>query len=108
MDSEYVEYLESIGAIEKTGVDENGEPVWRVTKEAKELVPDLYNAHLKEFNNNVFSLWMKDFIDIEFDKEGSPLIALNEISLVLEAHAMLEPSEEQVLMEIIENVSKPD
>jgi hypothetical protein len=82
VEEEMIEYLISIGALEYVFDDEDGEPIYRMTPEAKDIVPDLYEEHMKDFNAVVFSLWDKNMLDIVFDdKSGEPMIGINSNSL---------------------------
>ena len=101
MDKELIEYLLSIGALEFVYVDSDDEDIYRFTKDAKELVPDIYNEHMKEFNNIIFSLWMKNIIDIMFDENGEPLIGVNDNTYSQDAIDELEEDEQNALREIV-------
>lgn len=100
MESELIKYLESIGAIEFAFEDEHGERIYKFTDQAEELVPDLYQEHLNDFSNTVFSLWEKNLIDMTFDDKGEPLIGLNENSLNYEEYE-LDQDESDAMAEII-------
>jgi hypothetical protein len=101
LDKELIEYLLSIGALEFVYVDSDDEDIYRFTKDAKELVPDIYNEHMKEFNNIIFSLWMKNIIDIMFDENGEPLIGVNDNTYSQDAIDELEEDEQNALREIV-------
>jgi hypothetical protein len=102
MDDETIEYLMSIGALEFDSVGEEGEPRYKFTEKARELVPDLYKEHMKDFNVLVFSLWSKDFIDVVFDEDGEPLISINENSFNPDKHDKLNDEEFSALIDILE------
>jgi hypothetical protein len=101
LDKELIEHLIEIGALEFVYVDEDGESIYKFTKKAKELVPDIYNEHMKDFNNLIFSLWMKDIIDVIFDENGEPLVGVNNNTHDLEKTQGLELEEKEALKEII-------
>lgn len=101
MEPELVEYLVSIGALEFCYIDDAGENIYRFTKDAKELVPDIYKEHMKEFNNVIFSLWLKDVVDIIFDEDGEPLIGINKNTYDNVYVDKLEDDEREALKEII-------
>lgn len=96
-----IQYLLSIGALEHVFDDEDGDPVYRMTPEAQDMVPDLYEEHIKEFNVVVFSLWEKEMLDVTFDEDGSPMIGINENSLNEEMYDKLERDEREALQEIL-------
>jgi hypothetical protein len=101
LDQDIIDYLIEIGALEFVHVDETGNNVYRFTELAKKLVPEIYYAHMKEFNNIVFSLWNKNLIDVVFDDEGEPLISINENSFDSEKIKELDEEEADGLKEII-------
>ena len=101
MEQDDIEYLLEIGALEFVHVDQNGDNVYRFTDTARKLVPEIYDAHMKEFNNIVFSLWNKNLIDVVFDEEGEPLISINENSFNSEEIQELDEEERDGLEEII-------
>jgi hypothetical protein len=100
VDKEILEYLLSIGAVEFVYKDQDGEEIYRFTKIAKELVPQIYNEHMKDFNAMIFSLWRKELIDIVFDEVGEPLIGINENSYNEEMQKDLSVEEKDALIEI--------
>jgi hypothetical protein len=102
VDEETIEYLLEIGALEFDSVDESGENLYKFTKEAKDLVPEIYNEQMKDFNALVFSLWSKDLIDVCFDEAGEPLIGVNENSYDNNHYKKLSMEEFLALSEIRE------
>jgi hypothetical protein len=101
LDKELIEHLLSIGALEFVYVDSDGEDIYRFTKQAKELVPEIYNEHMKDFNNIIFSLWMKNVVDVIFDENGEPLIGINDNTYRQESIDDLDENEKEALKEII-------
>ena len=101
VEEEMIQYLISIGALEYVFDDEDGEPVYRLTEEAKDLVPDLYEEHMKDFNSVVFSLWSKNLVDVVFDEDGEPMIGLNANTDDPEMIEELDKQEKEVLEEIL-------
>lgn len=101
VDEEMIQYLISMGALEYVFDDEDGEPIYRMTPEARDIVPDLYDDHIQDFNAMVFSLWTKDMIDVVFDEVGDPMVTLNENSSNEEMIKELEREEREVLQEIV-------
>ena len=75
MDKDMIEFLKSIGAIVDVG---NGN--YRLSEQAEEFVPEVVKQHESMFNNDVFSLWINDMIDVVFDDDGDPMLDLNESS----------------------------
>jgi hypothetical protein len=66
-DQDSLDYLILNGGIEVAGIDSsNGEILYSFTPKIKELMPDLYNEHLKDVNRNILNLWEKGFLNIDF------------------------------------------
>lgn len=61
--------LES-GAIELVGVDEAGEPTYRVTDLCEEVFPEFYNHHIETMNQTAVELWQMGVIEMKFTAEG--------------------------------------
>ncbi len=101
MDDELIQYLLSIGALEFAFIDDEGEHIYRLTPDAKELVPDLYEEHMQNFTASVFSLWNKDLIDIVFDDDGEPLISINDNTENEELISKLDSQDKDILKEIV-------
>ena len=75
MDKDMIEFLMSIGAIEELPGGN-----YRLSEEAEEFVPEIVKQHETMFNNDVFSLWMNEMIDVVFDDDGEPMLDLNDDS----------------------------
>lgn len=101
MDKEDIEYFLSIGALEFSYVNEDGEDVYSLTEDALELAPELYEEQMKKFNEVIFSLWRKDVIDIMFDDEGEPMISLHQDTGELLKTTVLDEEEKETLEEIL-------
>jgi hypothetical protein len=101
MEEELVEYLLSIGALEYVFDDEDGEAVYRLTPDAKDLVPELYEEHIKDFNSVVFSLWNKNLIDVVFDEDGEPLVGINDNTTNQDMIKELDRQEREAIQEIL-------
>ena len=70
-------YLE-IGAIELAGVDENGEMIFAINDRAKELAPELWEAHMNYVDNSLLELYKDGYIDIEYDENLEAMLNLSE------------------------------
>ena len=101
MDDDIIEYLLSIGALEFCNVNEDGDSMYKFTNKAKELVPDLYREHMKDFNAIVFSLWSKNFVDVVFDEDGEAMISINEKCFEAENYKELDNEEFSALLDIL-------
>ena len=101
MEEELVQYLLSIGAIEHVNNDSNKSPIYKLTENAKELVPELYKEFMKDFNMAAFSLWSKDLINIIFNDTGEPIIELNKDSTNIKKTKDLPKNEKRALQEML-------
>jgi hypothetical protein len=64
------EMLLSMGAVELMSIDENGEPIYRITELCKEILPDLYYMHKHEVDEITFSLWQLGVVDVTIGEEN--------------------------------------
>lgn len=62
-------------AIQFAGVNENGEMLYSFTPKIKEVMPDLYNAHLNNVNAEVMNLWEKGFVNVDLMSQD-PVVGL--------------------------------
>ena len=58
--------LEETGALVMTGLNRNGEPVYRFTEKCKEIFPELYEFHKAEINSTANELWQMGVVDVIF------------------------------------------
>ena len=71
-------YYIEIGAIDPMGLDENGEVVFRVTEKAKELIPEIWEAHTKYVDEILVDLFEKDLITVEYNENLEANITLSD------------------------------
>lgn len=64
--SEIFEMLEETGALEMTGVNRDGEPVYRITEKCREVFPELMAFHQAELNETANELWQLGVVDVIF------------------------------------------
>jgi hypothetical protein len=77
-DNDLFDYYMEIGAIELSGIDDSGEIVFKVTDKAKELAPELWNAHADYVDQTLLDLYNKDLISVEYDENLQATISLTE------------------------------
>jgi hypothetical protein len=107
LDKDFMEYLIKIGAVQHAFNDEtNKKQIYRFTKDAAKLIPEIYEQHMKDFNAMVFSLWNHGVIDITFSEEGDPMISLNENSYDFEMIKKLSEEEAIALYELVQIYEK--
>jgi hypothetical protein len=76
-ESRMAHYLE-IGAIELAGVDESGEMIFAIHENAKELAPELWEAHMNYVDKNLIELYEAGYIQVEYDENLEAMISLSQ------------------------------
>ena len=90
-----LEYYIEIGAIEISGVDEYGEIIFKITDEAEELAPELWQSHKDYIDETLLDLYEKDLISVEYDENLEATITLTEeAKKIARQHGMIEIKEE--------------
>ena len=90
-----LEYYIEIGAIEISGVDEYGEIIFKITDEAEELAPELWQSHKDYIDETLLDLYEKDLISVEYDENLEATITLTvEATKIARQHGMIEIEEE--------------
>ena len=70
-------YLE-IGAIELAGMDENGEMIFAINENAKEIAPELWEAHMNYIDKTLVELYEAGLVKVEYDENLEAMISLNQ------------------------------
>lgn len=66
-DQNAVDYLILNKGLEVAGVDaKTGELLYSFTPKIKELMPELYKAHINHVNSELMTMWEKGFVNIDF------------------------------------------
>ena len=95
-----IDYLILNGGIEVVGIDSsNGEFLYAFTPKIQELMPDLYNEHIKDVNKNFLKLWEMGFLEIDFMKTD-PVITIGKKALNKEDISTLSKDDQWHLNEI--------
>lgn len=75
-DQDAIDYLILNKGLEVAGVDSNtGELLYSFTPKIKELMPDLYNAHINHVNQEIMALWEKGFVNVDLMSDN-PIVTL--------------------------------
>jgi len=74
-DMELAHYME-IGAVELEGMDENGEMIFSITEKAKELAPELWDAHMRHVEESLMTLYANDLVNVEYDENLEAKISI--------------------------------
>jgi hypothetical protein len=89
-----IDYLILNGGIEVAGIDsEAGEFLYSFTPKIKDLMPELYEEHIRDVNAHILDLWEKGFLSINF-MEDDPIVNIAEKGLDIEEISKL-PQEDQ-------------
>ena len=75
---ERLAYYIEIGAIDPMGLDENGEIIFQVTEKAKDLIPELWEAHTHYIDDMLVDLFERDLISIEYNEDLEASISLTD------------------------------
>lgn len=76
-DSRMAYYLE-IGAIELAGVDESGEMIFAINESAKDIAPELWEAHTDYVDRTLVELYEAGYVKVEYDENLEAMISLSE------------------------------
>jgi hypothetical protein len=68
-------YLE-IGAVSFEGVDENGEIIYSISDNAKELAPELWQSHIDYVDKSLIELYEQGMVEIEYNEDLEATIHL--------------------------------
>jgi hypothetical protein len=52
------------------GLDDNGEPTYRITKKCEEVFPEFYAYHRSMMNSTANELWQMGVIEMKFNAKG--------------------------------------
>jgi hypothetical protein len=89
------------GGLEVAALDEDtGEMLYSFTPKIQELMPELYDEHIRGVNSEVMNLWEKGFLNLDlFEKD--PIITITPKALNKEEIQGLSKQERWSLFEII-------
>ena len=100
-EDQIIEKLILNGGLETVGIDqETGEFLYSFTPKIAKLMPDLYEEHLNDVNNQIMNLWEKGFVNLNLF-ESDPNITLTEKSLDPDTLMTLSKQERWNLLEIM-------
>lgn len=84
------------------GIDEDGEPVYKMTKNLISDFPEIFEAHMEVTNELVFSVWQKGYIEMTMTEDGEWVIIPTDVTLNYEEIENLTKDEKLLLWEISE------
>jgi len=75
-DMELEHYLE-IGAITIEGVDEKGELIFAIHEKAKEVAPELWEAHIRYVDESLLKLYEKGLMQVEYNEDLEAMLHIS-------------------------------
>lgn len=72
-----MEHYLKIGAISLAGMDENGEIIYCIEDRAKEIAPELWEAHIKYVDESLVKLYEKGLLQVEYDENLEALLHIS-------------------------------
>lgn len=104
MNNEEEEIIDSLilnGGLEIAAMDEDtGELLYSFTPKIKDIMPDLYEEHIRTVNSELMNLWEKGFINLDLF-ERDPIITITLKALNKEEIVLLSKQERWSLFEIL-------
>jgi hypothetical protein len=95
-----LDYLLLHGGIEVVEINYRpGESLYSFTPKMKDLMPAIYEEHVRDVNSQILVLWEKDFLEINM-MEDDPLISISAKALDLKEVLTLSQEEQWHLKEI--------
>jgi DNA-binding MarR family transcriptional regulator len=83
-------YIE-IGAVEVAGIDEEGEFIFKVTEKARELAPELWDAHTEHVDEVLLGLFEKGLLSVSYNEDLEAEIELTpEGKEIAKQHGLIE------------------
>ena len=80
-EDELIKNLILQGALEVAGLDsETGEFLYAITSRMKDIMPDMYEDHLRTVNRDLLNLWEKGYVNIDFFLPD-PVVTISEKGL---------------------------
>jgi hypothetical protein len=99
--NQIIENLTLSGYIEVDGIDaDSGEFLYRISDRLKEEIPDLQKQLYEAFLGEVYSLWIKGFITMDFHLDN-PMVRLTEQAFDAEKVKALSLEEKTTLSTIM-------
>jgi hypothetical protein len=67
-DADRLAYYLEIGAVSVEGMDENGELVYSISEDAKDLAPELWQSHTEYVDRSLMELYEQGLVEVEYDE----------------------------------------
>jgi hypothetical protein len=101
-----LEYLIKIGAVKKIFNNSSYEDEFVMTNKCDKFIPELPKKFSRDFQEEIFTLWQLDLLDILFDQEGKHIIKINNNSFNSETIKELSIETVVVLRQVISALNK--
>lgn len=62
-------YYIEIGAVSLEGMDENGELIYSISEDAKDIAPELWQSHMEYVDKSILELYEAGLVEIEYDED---------------------------------------
>ena len=73
---ESLEHYIEIGAVEVVGIDEDGEFIFKITEQAKDLAPQLWEAHQDHVDGVLLGLFEDGLLNVTYTEDLEAVIEL--------------------------------
>jgi len=77
-DGEMLDYYIQLGAIEVAGISEDGGFIFGITELAREVAPDLWEAHANHVDQSMMQLYEMGLVNITYDEDLNATFELTE------------------------------
>ena len=99
-EQEIMDFLILNGGLEIVGVDsENGLFLYSFTPKIKELMPELYEEHMRTVNSEILSLWERGYVNIDLLSED-PIVTISKKGLDEKAFLELNKQDQWAIEEL--------
>jgi hypothetical protein len=105
---EMMDYMIKHNYIQSVGIDEDGEPIYKMTQDLIEDYPDIFEAHMEFTNELLFSVWQKGYVEMTMTEDGEWLIIPTDVTLNYEEIPNLTKEERLLLWELSEMKKRDD
>ena len=76
-DDELLAHYIEIGVVEIAGMQEDGELIFAINESAKELAPELWQAHSEYIDDTLVELYEEGYITVEYNENLEATIGLS-------------------------------
>ena len=93
-DEKLAYYLE-VGAIEVVGIQDDGEFIFKINESAKDLAPELWDAHEDYVNDTLLELYEKGLINVSYDESLEAMVEITPEGMdIVKAAGLIDINEE--------------